>query len=85
MHPLISRNLLRLRRTLAINLPYASLERDFCRRRQTRQKGPEVDISAQRPENKVSTAQTGLIVAAMRMKSFLCKLSKACGKCRQIG
>jgi hypothetical protein len=30
--------------------PSSSLERDFCRRRQTRQKGPEHDISAQRPE-----------------------------------
>jgi hypothetical protein len=26
------------------------LGRDFCRRRQTRQKGPEDDISVQRPE-----------------------------------
>jgi hypothetical protein len=37
-------------RTLAISLPYSSLERDFCRRRQAPQKGPEVDVSAQRPE-----------------------------------
>jgi hypothetical protein len=28
----------------------SSLERDLCRRRRTRQKGPEDDISAQRPE-----------------------------------
>src|SRR5262249_48680550 len=28
----------------------SSLERDFCRRRRTRQKGPEDDISAQSPE-----------------------------------
>ena len=31
-------------------LRYSSLERDFCRRRQAPQKGPEVDVSAQRPE-----------------------------------
>ena len=36
-------------RTLAIGLPYSSLERDFCRRRLARQKGPEDDVSAQRP------------------------------------
>jgi hypothetical protein len=35
-------------RTLAISLPYSSLERDFCRRRQTCQKGPEDDISLAR-------------------------------------
>src|SRR5262249_26020354 len=28
----------------------SSLERDFCRRRQTRQKGPDDDVSVQRPE-----------------------------------
>ena len=28
----------------------SSLERDFCRRRLARQKGPEDDVSAQRPE-----------------------------------
>src|SRR5215470_4442280 len=32
------------------NLPSSSLERDFCRRRQARQKRPEDDISEQRPE-----------------------------------
>jgi len=37
-------------RTLAISLPYSSLERDFCRRRLARQKGPEGDVFAQRPE-----------------------------------
>ena len=30
--------------------PSSSLERDFCRRRLARQKGPEGDVSAQRPE-----------------------------------
>ena len=34
----------------AISLPYSSLERDFCRQRQAPQKGPEDDVSAQRPE-----------------------------------
>jgi hypothetical protein len=34
----------------SISLPYLSLERDFCRRRQTRQKRLEDDVSAQRPE-----------------------------------
>jgi hypothetical protein len=33
-----------------ISLPYSSLERDFCHRRQTRQTGPGDDISAQRLE-----------------------------------
>jgi hypothetical protein len=37
-------------RTLAINLPCSSLERDFCRQRLARQKGPEGNVSAQRPE-----------------------------------
>jgi hypothetical protein len=31
-------------------LAKSSLERDFCRRRLARQKGPEEDVSAQRPE-----------------------------------
>jgi hypothetical protein len=31
-------------------LAASSLERDFCRRRLARQKGPEGDVSAQRPE-----------------------------------
>ena len=31
-------------------LPSSSLERDFCRRRRTRKKRPEDDISEQRPE-----------------------------------
>jgi hypothetical protein len=30
-------------------LPFSSLERDFCRRRLARQKGPEDDLSARRP------------------------------------
>ena len=33
-----------------ISLPYSSLERDFCRRRQTRKKGAGDDISKRRPE-----------------------------------
>jgi hypothetical protein len=37
-------------RTLAISLPCSSLERDFCRRRQTPRKRPEDDISERRPE-----------------------------------
>jgi hypothetical protein len=37
-------------RTLAIRLPYSSLERDFRRRRQAPRKRPEDDISEQRPE-----------------------------------
>ena len=36
--------------TLAVSLPYSSLERDFCRRRQTPRKRREDNISAQRPE-----------------------------------
>ena len=36
-------------RTLAINLPCSSLERDFRRRRLAHQNGPEDDVSAQRP------------------------------------
>ena len=32
------------------SLPSSSLERDFCPRRLARQKGPEDDISWQRPE-----------------------------------
>jgi len=31
-------------------LATSSLERDFCRQRRTRQKGPEDDVFAQRPE-----------------------------------
>jgi hypothetical protein len=37
-------------RTLPISLPFSSLERDFCCRRQAPRKRPEDDISAQRPE-----------------------------------
>ena len=33
-----------------LSTPSPSLERDFCRRRQARQKRPEDDISEQRPE-----------------------------------
>ena len=32
------------------NPPSSRLEQDFCRRRLARQKGPEDDVSAQRPE-----------------------------------
>jgi hypothetical protein len=35
---------------LTASPPYSSLERDFCRRRLARQKGPEDDVSVQRPE-----------------------------------
>jgi len=37
-------------RNLEVSLPYSSLERHFCRQRQTNQKGSEDGVLAQRPE-----------------------------------
>jgi hypothetical protein len=47
-------------------------ERDFCRRRQTRQKGPEDDVSAQRPEiedhrAREMAAETAFVLAGLNI------------------
>jgi hypothetical protein len=60
-------------RTLAIDPPSSSLERDFCRRRQTTQKGSEDDISAQRPEirhhhTREMAAKTAFLLASYQLR-----------------
>ena len=60
-------------RTLAISLPYSSLERDFCRRRLARQKGSEDDVSAQRPE--IGDHRT----REMAAKRLFCQRAISCG------
>ena len=55
------------------SLPYSSLERDFCRRRQAPQKGPEVDVSVQRPEIgdyhvQISAAKAGFLLASYQLR-----------------
>ena len=47
-----------------ISLPYSSLERDFCHRRQTRQTGPGDDISAQRLEIRDQACVLGAVILA---------------------
>jgi len=57
----------------AIRLPSSSLERDFCRRRLARQKGPEGDVSAQRPEigdhhTREMAAKTAFLLASYQLR-----------------
>jgi hypothetical protein len=60
-------------RTLAISPPSSSLERDFCRRRLAHQKGPEDDVSGQRPEigdqhTRERTAKTPFLLASYQLR-----------------
>jgi hypothetical protein len=60
-------------RILAINLPYSSLERDFCRRRLARRKRPEDDISEQRPKfgdyrAREMAAKTAFVLAGFNIR-----------------
>src|SRR5262252_4597116 len=53
--------------------PYSSLERYFCRRRLARQKGPEGDVSAQRPEigdhhTREMAAKTAFLLASYQLR-----------------
>jgi len=53
--------------------PSSSLERDFCRRRLARQKGPEDDVSAQRPEigdhhMREMAAKTAFLLASYQLR-----------------
>ena len=55
--------------------PSSSLERDFYRRRLTRQKGPEDDVSAQGPENgdhraREMAAKSGLSARELSVAGF---------------
>jgi hypothetical protein len=63
-------------RILAISLPSSSLERDFCRRRRTRQKGPEDDISGQRPEIGDHRAREMAAKMAFLLASYLLRVSE---------
>ena len=63
-------------RTLAISLPYSSLERDFCRRRLARQKGPEDDVSAQRPEMETTTVREMAAKTAFLLTSCQLRVSE---------
>ena len=61
-------------RTLAISLPYSSLERDFCRRRLARQKEPEGDVSAQSPEigdhhTREMATKTAFLLASYQLRA----------------
>ena len=54
-------------------LAVSSLERDFCRRRLARQKGPEGDVSAQRPEigdhhTREMAAKTAFLLASYQLR-----------------
>jgi hypothetical protein len=60
-------------RTLAISLPYSSLERGFRCRRLARQKGPEDDVSAQRLEigdhhTREMAAKTAFLLASYQLR-----------------
>src|SRR6516225_7033072 len=48
--PTFGRTVIHNPRRSQFSLSNSSLERDFCRRRLARQKGPEDDVSAERPE-----------------------------------
>jgi hypothetical protein len=53
-------------------MPCSSLERDFCRRRLARQKGPEDGVSAQRPEigdhhKRKMAAKTAFLLASYQL------------------
>src|SRR6516162_9191621 len=55
------------------NPPSSRLERDFCRRRLARQKGPEDDVSAQRPEirdhhTREMAAKTAFLLASYQLR-----------------
>ena len=57
----------------AIRLPSSSLERDFWRRRLARQKGPEDDVSAERPEigdhhTREMAAKTAFLLASYQLR-----------------
>jgi len=59
--------------TLAISLTCSSLERDFCRRRQTRKKGARGDVSKQRPEigdhdAREMAAKTAFLLASYQLQ-----------------
>ena len=52
---------------------FSSLERDFCRRRQTRKKGARGDVSEQRPEigdhdAREMAAKTAFLVASCQLR-----------------
>jgi hypothetical protein len=58
---------------LAISLPYSSLERDFCRRRQTRKEGAGDDISKRKPEigdhdAREMAAKTAFLLASCQLR-----------------
>jgi hypothetical protein len=62
-------------RTLAINLPCSSLERDFCRQRLAHQNGPEDDVSAQRPAIGDHHAREMAAKAAFLLASYQLRVS----------
>jgi hypothetical protein len=56
-----------------ISLPYSGLERDFCRRRQTRKKGAGDDVSKRRPEigdhdAREMAAKTAFLLASCQLR-----------------
>src|SRR6516164_2861540 len=59
--------------------PSSSLERDFCPRRLARQKGPEDDVSAQRPEIGDHHAQEMAAKTAFLLASYQLRVSEDWG------
>jgi hypothetical protein len=55
----------------------SSLERDFCRRRLARQKGPEGDVSAQKPEIDDSHTREMAAKTAFLLASYQLRVSEA--------